>query len=108
VAFSVSALGNAATITTTGVQFEPSLATTFEKLPANVELAQCQRYYAQAALYYNTAYVLGYGFPVTMRTTPMVSNGPSGNQTINLTPNAFYYSATSGSGSNTYYFSAEL
>jgi hypothetical protein len=66
----------------TGVQLEVgSVATEFEFLPADVELAQCQRYYYLHAsgsgktigIGFNassTAYFAGIHFPVTMRDTP--------------------------------------
>lgn len=93
IAFSVTALGNPVTITMSGVQVEVgNAATTFEKLPANTELAQCQRYCCTSydlgtatgtstrvgivgALNYNGSITSPYviNLPVPMRADPTLS-----------------------------------
>jgi hypothetical protein len=69
----------------TGVQLEVgNTATEFEFLPADVELAQCQRYYYKLAegtghfigigtYFQSTGLYVGVPFPVTMRGTPALS-----------------------------------
>lgn len=74
---------NGATFYITGVQLEKgSVATPYEVLPYQVQLAQCQRYYTVKTGYsaiigsrYGSGLVYGsYSLPVQMRATPTVAN----------------------------------
>ena len=99
-----------ATFYITGVQLEKgSTATSFDYRPYGTELALCQRYYEQYAMYLATTAFPAY-YKVTKRTAPTITSSDTNFTLAGVTPdvNTYWSRDTASGGTFSVYITAEL